>query len=89
MRKPLFRIYDLNVRKAFYAAHTFGGLHTSVDGEVLNPQGEPIPGLFAAGRSTSGLPSAPYIASGISLGDCTFFGRRAGRAAARMSRVIL
>ena len=37
-----------------------------------------IPGLYAAGRTTSGLPTSPYIASGISVGDCTFFGRQAG-----------
>ena len=54
----------------------------SVDGQVLNSFGEAIPGLFAAGRTTAGLPTAPYIASGLSVGDCTFFGRRAGRTAA-------
>ena len=32
----------------------------------------------AAGRATSGLPGAPYAARGLSLGDSTFFGRRAG-----------
>jgi succinate dehydrogenase/fumarate reductase flavoprotein subunit len=75
-----FYAYDLSVDKAFFPAHTFGGLHTSVDGEVINGFGEVIPGLYAAGRTTSGLPSAPYIASGLSVGDCTFFGRQAGRA---------
>ncbi|MDP5063938.1 MAG: FAD-binding protein [Haliea sp.] len=44
--------------------------------------GEAIHGLFAAGRTVAGLPVAPYIASGFSVGDCTFFGRRAGIAAA-------
>lgn len=61
---------------------TIGGLRTSVDGHVLDLDGAPIPGLFAAGRATSGLHSWGYI-SGTSLGDGTFFGRRAGRAAAR------
>jgi 3-oxo-5alpha-steroid 4-dehydrogenase len=60
---------------------TLGGLVTTVDGEVIGPGGEPIPGLYAAGRATSGIPSWGY-ASGTSLGDGTFFGRRAGRAAA-------
>ncbi|MFE5477518.1 FAD-dependent oxidoreductase [Nocardia sp. NPDC056541] len=60
---------------------TIGGLHTTVDGRVLDLDGAPIPGLFAAGRATSGLHSWGYI-SGTSLGDGTFFGRRAGVAAA-------
>ena len=30
---------------------TLGGLRTTLDGEVLHVSGEPIPGLFAAGRS--------------------------------------
>ncbi|MFD6396666.1 FAD-dependent oxidoreductase [Nocardia sp. NPDC060249] len=60
---------------------TIGGLHTTVDGHVLDLDGAPIPGLFAAGRATSGLHSWGYI-SGTSLGDGTFFGRRAGVAAA-------
>jgi 3-oxo-5alpha-steroid 4-dehydrogenase len=65
-----------------FAVFTLGGLVTSVDGEVQGPGGDPIPGLYAAGRATSGIPSWGY-ASGTSLGDGTFFGRRAGRAAGR------
>jgi 3-oxo-5alpha-steroid 4-dehydrogenase len=64
-----------------YAVFTLGGLVTSIDGEVVGAGGDPIPGLYAAGRATSGIPSWGY-ASGTSLGDGTFFGRRAGRAAA-------
>jgi 3-oxo-5alpha-steroid 4-dehydrogenase len=65
-----------------YAVFTLGGLVTTVDGEVVGPSGAAIPGLYAAGRATSGIPSWGY-ASGTSLGDGTFFGRRAGRAAGR------
>ncbi len=61
---------------------TLGGLHTDVDGRVLDVGGAPIPGLFAAGRASSGLHAWGYI-SGTSLGDGTFFGRAAGRSAAR------
>ena len=61
---------------------TLGGLQTSLSGEVLHVSGEPIPGLYAAGRSTAGLAAWGY-ASGVSLGDGSFYGRRAGRAAAR------
>lgn len=61
------------------ATFTIGGLHTDVDGRVLDLAGEPMPGLFAAGRASSGLHSWGYV-SGTSLGDGTYFGRRAGRA---------
>ncbi|OBB42846.1 MULTISPECIES: FAD-dependent oxidoreductase [unclassified Mycobacterium] len=60
---------------------TLGGLLTSLNAEVLHVSGEPIPGLFAAGRCTAGLAAWGY-ASGISLGDGSFYGRRAGRSAA-------
>jgi 3-oxo-5alpha-steroid 4-dehydrogenase len=42
----------------------------------------PITGLFAAGRTTSGLAAWGY-ASGNSLGGGSFYGHRAGRSAAR------
>lgn len=61
---------------------TLGGLHTTIDGEVRNNSGDLIPGLYAAGRAAAGIHGEGYI-SGTSLGDGTFFGRRAGRAAAR------
>lgn len=60
---------------------TLGGLHTTLDSEVLHVSGDPIPGLYAAGRCTAGLAAWGY-ASGVSLGDGSFYGRRAGRAAA-------
>ena len=61
---------------------TLGGLHTTLDAEVLHVSGEPIPGLFAAGRCTAGLAAWGY-ASGVSLGDGSFYGRRAGVSAAK------
>lgn len=64
------------------AGFTLGGLATTVDGEVCATAGGVIPGLYAAGRASSGMHGEGYI-SGTSLGDGTFFGRRAGRAAAR------
>ncbi|HKY89830.1 MAG TPA: FAD-dependent oxidoreductase [Nevskiaceae bacterium] len=79
LAKAPFTAYDLSVGKAFTPAHTFGGLQTSIDAQVLNAWGDPIPGLYAAGRTSAGLPVAPYIGSGVSIGDGTFFGRRAGR----------
>ena len=61
---------------------TLGGLRTNVDSAVLTGDSQPIAGLFAAGRASAGLAVGGYC-SGISLGDCTFFGRRAGQSAAR------
>ena len=60
---------------------TLGGLHTDLQSRVLDRSGEPIPGLFAAGRCTHGMHGGGYI-SGTSLGDGSFYGRRAGRGAA-------
>ena len=66
-----------------FSFFTLGGLKTSTDGEVLDRSGTPIAGLFAAGRCTSGLPAWGHgYSSGLSLADCTFFGRQAGRKAA-------
>ena len=64
------------------AGFTLGGLRTSINSEVLHVSGEPIPGLFAAGRCTAGVCAGGY-ASGTSLGDGSFYGRRAGIAAAK------
>lgn len=67
---------------AIYAAFTLGGLDTLPAGEVLTVEREVIPGLYAAGRTACGIPrSAAGYASGLSVGDATFFGRMAGRAA--------
>jgi len=60
-----------------FMSFTLGGLHTDTHGRVLDLGGDPIPGLYGAGRSTSGIPGWGYC-SGMSLGDGTFFGRRAG-----------
>ncbi len=77
-----YKAWDLSVKNAFFPAHTFGGLHTDIDGRVFNSFGDIIPALYSVGRNSAGLPTAPYIASGLSVGDCTYFGRRAGRSVA-------
>ena len=68
-------------------AFTLGGLATRPTGEVLNSDDNPIPGLYAAGRTACGLPRwGEGYSSGLSIGDSTFFGRQAGRhASARNS----
>ncbi len=67
--------------RGFTAGFTLGGLRTDLDSRVLHVSGEPIAGLYAAGRCTSGLCAYGYV-SGASLGDGSFYGRRAGKAAA-------
>ncbi len=80
--RPPFGAIELNVdRKAIYAPFTLGGLSTDADAAVLDATERAIPGLFAAGRTTAGIAAGGYV-SGISLGDGSFFGRRAGRHAA-------
>jgi succinate dehydrogenase/fumarate reductase flavoprotein subunit len=76
-----FAAIDCSTDKVLWATFTLGGLHTLPSGEVLTPDDRVIPGLYAAGRTTSGIAAYGY-ASGISLADGTFFGRRAGRRAA-------
>lgn len=78
---PPFGAVDVAADKVTYATFTLGGLHTRPTGEVLSPDGAVVPGLYAAGRTTSGVAAHGYV-SGISLGDGTFFGRLAGRSAA-------
>ncbi len=77
---PPFGAFDCTTEKALYAAFTLGGLWTDPDSRVLDPNGDAIAGLHAAGRATSGISVGGY-SSGLSLGDGIFFGRRAARTA--------
>jgi succinate dehydrogenase/fumarate reductase flavoprotein subunit len=75
--------FDLSVGKAFYSGFTLGGLAISADGEVLRDDGSVIAGLYAAGACASTIAQdAKGYSSGTQLGAGSFFGRRAGRAAA-------
>lgn len=79
-----FVALELNFATSYFSFFTLGGLRTSTDGEVIRRDGQTVPGLFAAGRCTSGLPAWGHgYSSGMSLADCTFFGRQAGSKAAR------
>ena len=65
------------------AAITLGGLVVNEKtGEVMKKDGSSIPGLYAAGRNAVGLCGNGYFASGTSIADCIFAGRRAGAHAA-------
>jgi succinate dehydrogenase/fumarate reductase flavoprotein subunit len=82
--EPPFGALDCSTDASFFGVFTLGGLAVRATGEVLDARGEPIPGLFAAGRCTAGLcREGRNYASGLSIGDGSFFGRLAGRAAAR------
>lgn len=85
LNEPPYALLDFSIGPGmYYPAFTFGGLDTTIDGEVRRPDGSIIEGLYAAGRCSAGLPrSGEGYASGMSIGDATYFGRRAGRAAAR------
>ena len=78
-----FAAIECSLGKAPYMAFSLGGLWTKSTGEVLSEDGEVVPGLYAAGRNACGIArSAEGYASGTCIGDATFFGRLAGRAAA-------
>ena len=64
---------------------TLGGLHTNLQSAVLGEDGEPVPGLYAAGEA-AGFGGGGYhgynALEGTFLGGCIFSGRAAGRAVA-------
>ena len=60
--------------------HTMGGLKIDTNTEVLDTNGNVIPGLFAAGEITGGVHGANRL-GGNAVADFTVFGRIAGKAA--------
>ena len=73
------------VRLHILTRKTLGGLETDLSSRVLGANGEPIPGLYAAGEVAGfgGGGMHGYRAlEGTFLGGCIFSGRTAGRAAA-------
>jgi succinate dehydrogenase/fumarate reductase flavoprotein subunit len=78
--EPPFAALECSLGKAPYMAFPLGGLWTRPTGEVLTEDGDPIPGLYAAGRTTCGISrSAEGYASGTCIADATYFGRLAGK----------
>jgi 3-oxo-5alpha-steroid 4-dehydrogenase len=87
LEPPLVALDVTPGRGAFYPFFTLGGLDTRTTGEVVNPQNQVIPGLYAAGRTACGVVRrAEGYSSGMSVGDATFSGRMAGRTAAAHKR---
>ena len=73
------------VRLSILTRKTLGGVETDLSAHALGVNGEPIPGLFAAGEVAGfgGGGMHGYRAlEGSFLGGCLFSGRAAGRAAA-------
>ena len=62
--------------------HTMGGLKIDTNTEVLDADGNAIPGLFAAGEITGGVHGANRL-GGNAVADFTVFGRIAGAAASK------
>ena len=62
--------------------HTMGGLTINTNTEVLDTNGNVIPGLFAAGEITGGVHGANRL-GGNAVADFTVFGRIAGAAASK------
>jgi len=73
------------VRLSILTRKTLGGLACDLQGRVLRADGDPLPGLYAAGEVAGfgGGGMHGYRAlEGTFLGGCLFSGRTAGRAAA-------
>ncbi len=76
----------------FYAAermptvhHTMGGVKINTSTQVINTQGDVIPGLFAAGEVTGGIHGSNRL-GGNALTDTIVFGRIAGKSASDYMR---
>jgi predicted oxidoreductase len=73
------------VRLSVITRKTLGGLHTDLSGRVLDADGAPVDGLYAAGEIAGfggGGMHGYRSLEGTFLGGCIFSGRTAGRAAA-------
>ncbi len=74
------------VRLHILTRKTLGGLQTDLEGRVLRADGEPLPGLYAAGEVAGfggGGVHGYRALEGTFLGGCLFSGLVAGRAAVR------
>jgi 3-oxo-5alpha-steroid 4-dehydrogenase len=81
---PPFRAVPVHLNSFLFPAPciTLGGLDVdNLTQAVRRSDGTAIPGLYAAGRCAAGVASRSYV-SGLSVADCVFSGRNAGRAVA-------
>lgn len=82
--EPPFAALDCSLGKAVFSGFSLGGLKVDLDGRVQREDDSVVPRLYAAGATASNLAqgSSSY-ASGVCLGESTYFARRAARAVAR------
>ena len=80
----------------FYAVQVYsavlgtkGGPRTNGNGQVLDVDGEPIPGLYAAGNAMASVMGMTYGGAGGTLGPALVFGYLAGRHAASASALTV
>jgi 3-oxo-5alpha-steroid 4-dehydrogenase len=80
-----YSLIDVSVRSSVSfpcPTMTLGGLVVDErTGQVLREDGSAVPRLYAAGRTAAGICSSSYV-SGLSIADCVYSGRRAGRSLA-------
>ena len=75
--------FDMSLGRAMYSGFTLGGLQVTLNGEVQREDGSVVRGLYAAGASALNVTQdGKGYASGLQLGEGSFFGRRAGAHAA-------
>lgn len=67
--------------------YTMGGVQINTNTEVLDKDGSPIPGLFAAGEVTGGLHGENRI-GGNSIAEIIIFGRQAGIKSAEYAKSV-
>ena len=67
--------------------HTMGGIKINTNAEVINTDGNVIPGLFAAGETTGGVHGGNRI-GGNAVCDFVVFGRIAGLDAAEYANAV-
>jgi tricarballylate dehydrogenase len=79
--KPPYEGYAVTCGVTF----TFGGLRITTDGQVMNMDYQPIPGLYAAGELVGGIFYFNYP-GGTGLTSGSVFGRLAGNSAGRAVR---
>lgn len=79
---PLNRPPYLAMKGIGATSDTAGGLVINENGQVLNWDNEPIPGLYAAGSTTGGWRGDNYPGCGWAIAYACIFGRHAGAHAA-------
>ena len=82
--EPPFEAYQITCGITF----TFGGLRIDEECRVLDTEGAPIPGLYAAGELVGGLFYFNYP-GGTGLVSGAVFGRRAGAAAGAYAAALI